>query len=388
MFRNVLCCASVLFLAVQFLSWRQLNRSQRIVLQPNDTTLHSRSSNDRSPIPRKQERHTNCTVNCTIWQRFRGPPPCVSHVEYSRSTPSGLLYVKLPKAASSTCAGVARRIAHHWGSHGKECHVEAYHARARNKNYRRRIKPKSFLWTVIRNPVKRALSEFFHFKVSREGVQPTEQNIREAVTVGNLQMEYIVPMSTANVQESVDLILQEYDFVGLVERFDESMVMLKLLLNLKAGDVIYLSAKGSNGYDDGAYQNKCIKIQPSFIPPNVQQYLLSEGWRSQAQGDLLLYEAVNRSLDATIEQLGRATFDRALAEHRELRAAAESACADLAIWPCSKDGQRQEASKENCYPGTNDDGCGYPCLDEFVRRRQREAERRREQDRHRAQVEV
>ena len=38
-------------------------------------------------------------------------------------------------------------------------------------------------------------------------------------------------------------ILNEYDFIRLVEQLDESLVILRLLLRLNTGDVLYLSSK-------------------------------------------------------------------------------------------------------------------------------------------------
>jgi hypothetical protein len=44
-------------------------------------------------------------------------------------------------------------------------------------------------------------------------------------------------------------LLSSYDFVGITERFDESVVAMQLLLGLRTSDVLYLKAKG--GAEEG-----------------------------------------------------------------------------------------------------------------------------------------
>ena len=79
-------------------------------------------------------------------------------------------------------------------------------------------------------------------------------------------------------------------------------------------------------------------------------------------GDYVLYEAVNKSLDLTIDSLGRELFEDALDAFIKLKCRAEEKCAADAVFPCSSTGEIQLAeSSESCYK--RDWGCGYPCLD-------------------------
>ena len=78
----------------------------------------------------------------------------------------------------------------------------------------------------------------------------------------------------------------------------------------------------------------------------------------------MLYNAVNRSLDATIESIGQETFHKALTTFRRLQAIANKHCPYKS--PCIGEGvyrpREEEGSK--CY--AEDWGCGYECLDNLV----------------------
>ena len=101
------------------------------------------------------------------------------------------------KTASSTTAGVAARIAHLYGhlldkdtdnangtSEERFCRVRFDHSSARKLNYRERDRTKSFLFTFVRDPARRAMSEIFHFQVSRQKMEPNDDNIIDTLQNG------------------------------------------------------------------------------------------------------------------------------------------------------------------------------------------------------------
>merc|ERR1711862_940496 len=73
-------------------------------------------------------------------------------------------------------------------------------------------------------------------------------------------------------------ILNEYDFFGIVERFDESLVALRLLLGLDAGDIIYLSAKKSGEEYKYNRKGRCIKMPSKTVWPGQEKYFSSSSW--------------------------------------------------------------------------------------------------------------
>lgn len=162
------------------------------------------------------------------------------------------------------------------------------------------------------------------------------------------------------IHKAVESIMREYDFIGLVERMDESLVALKMILNLKINDILYLSAKRNGGWDEGAYQAQCIYIVPSFVSSGMRRFFRSKQWRDYTAGDRMLFQAVNRSLDLTIDSLKRDEFERQLRHYRIAKVQAQEICGPTTIYPCSAGGERR---KDNHTCLWWDSGCGYQCLD-------------------------
>jgi hypothetical protein len=340
---------------------------------------------------------------------------------YHPSAPTGLIYVKVHKTASSTTAGVAQRIADRVGyaasaSIGQgPCDVKYSHTHVRNKEnkkywkeagaknhhlnqagnfYRHRNKDRSFLFATIRDPTAHAMSEVFFKEVTQDGMDPTDENMIGALQIsvntasqdgyGGFQLAY-ASMDTLEKGEAwrqdspetvhdpeltirrVKRIVEDYDFLMDVDRYDESLVALQMLLHLSPADILYLPSKGPNAaYTRGGGPNDtCIPKIHSFVSDKVQEYLESDQWYAQGYGDFLLKAAVSKSSDMTIEQLGKDRFRRALSEFLTLKEDAATACLSEAVFPCGPNGEDQmSASRSNCYK--LDEGCGYPCLDKFV----------------------
>ena len=154
--------------------------------------------------------------------------------------------------------------------------------------------------------------------------------------------------------------MEDYDFMVIVERFDECIVLMQLLLGLETSDIMYLSAKKADMYHRMG-KKKCIKIRKSFISPTITNFLSSKEWQTKNYGDFLLIEAVSQSIDLTIENIGRKRFDKAYDIFQDLKKRTVKECEDKAIFPCSAIGQFQEESTSNCYH--KDGGCGFPCFD-------------------------
>jgi hypothetical protein len=200
-----------------------------------------------------------------------------------------------------------------------------------------RIDP-HILWTVIRGPTQRAISHYFFELVSRQGTMVTsfgminELNRHKNLQFKHLAMAYVnsadgpssanrtsptrykveSPMtSRSNIIEMIQNdILANFHFIGVSERMEESLVVLKMLLQLETQDVIVLSSKLNGGLDDGRFDGTCVKIQPSYTTPDVDTYL-EEEFRV-LNHDFFLHAVANRSLDLTIDSIGREKFDREL----------------------------------------------------------------------------
>ena len=158
-------------------------------------------------------------------------------------------------------------------------------------------------------------------------------------------------------------IMNDYDFIGVTERLDESAVAMQLLLGLTTGDILFVNVKGSGGFDDGMSPRGCVYIVPSYVSPGMKEYFASPSWERIALVDTMLHKAANRSLDLTIEKLGRRRFNLALANFRQAMKAVHEKCLPTVQFPCTSSGEA--IAQPNCFWG--DSGCGTACLDEVAK---------------------
>jgi hypothetical protein len=377
-------------------------------------------------------------------QDFHMFPPAPPFLLGHHKMAKGMIYIKLYKASSSTCEGVARSIAHHVGTrywqHQQEqlrqrqrergsssrtntthrtpfkinkalLYAITYHKTHHNSNnntithsnhhthaptvmcrawtrhefadarmHARRDLNHSLLWTFVRNPAARDLSHIFHFEIGRNGwTNMTSKQIQDLIQMHQKgrQTRYLVtriaeptplwPLHalrknrTKVIQILNREIFQNYDFIGLTERMNESLACMVLLWNLRPQDVIVLNAKRSGGYDDGGGGNACTKIPkvPSPLDPFLRDYLTNR--HPIMNADMLLYHAAIASLEMTMDALGRDKVLRMSQYIERLQQIAQRECEHEAYFPCSPEGVFQPTlAKQSCY--VQDSGCGYECI--------------------------
>lgn len=378
-----LVCPFVLVQIFMFSSWQSLTSDRHLCGSSFESPLFE----TKIPVVDTKERRAEADLLKEAGVKPRAFPkwsrgfPCLPpddhwwHPQILRSpSHEGLLFVKEMKTGSSTVAGIVIRIARnmarrlHKGKY-RLCKLRFDHTSALRLDYGNRDKKKSFLFTIIREPSHRVTSQFFHFDVSRKKIEPTDANFKKHLLVHpyleqyylrDLSTKRFIPGESDNV-EAVNGILSEYNFIGITERMDESLVALQMILGLETNDMLYLRAKGNGGYDDGAANNgTCYYIVPSFVSPGMKEFFQSEAWHNISWGDTLLYYAAKQSLDLTIDRLGREEFNRKLLLFRKAMAIAESTCTNVRF-PCSESG---ELSKQtDCL--WLDSGCGVDCLDKL-----------------------
>jgi hypothetical protein len=337
-----------------------------------------------------------------------------SHQKSSTNyTCAGIIYVKNFKAASSTAAGIALRIAyrHHprQQQDQQQDHAWVKFSHVRGFKYAQRDPERSILFSSLRDPAARAISRIFYTSITQKGERPTDENLLQKLRWnhrqygavshqgGGYQVRYCsmhqelntswAPdqpdqvVNPAQVERNVDEILRAYDFIMVAERMDESVVALALLLGLDLGDVLVMDVKqntrtGTTGHaanGDYLYFSRhdpkthtmvetCRKSVPAVRSPAVQAHLESTEWYAKNYGDYLLHAAALQSLDRTIVRLGPARFHTALTDYRRLKTLAKEVCTNETISHCSSTGQVQrDLSAQNCY--SDDSGCGYACID-------------------------
>jgi hypothetical protein len=284
-------------------------------------------------------------------------------------TDRGFLFNKLKKVGSSTAGGINVRIAMNEAVRQNRnftmCQGRWDHSTASVLKYHARDRNKSVLWTVIREPTKRAISHFFFFVVSKhKKLFPTDENFSNFLNSSFLNY-YLRALDPApnnqwlkNPAASVNNILSDYDFIGISERMDESAVTLMMLLDLNISDGLYLDSKSSGTYDD-----ECSFIWPSFVSPYMKEYLNGSVWKQKTKWDTLLYRLANLTLDLTIDYLGRDDFKRNLESFRNGQAKVHELCKDREVFPCSSNGKPNPKGKDCLW---KDSGCGNSCINEAV----------------------
>jgi hypothetical protein len=114
--------------------------------------------------------------------------------------------------------------------------------------------------------------------------------------------------------------------------------------------------------DDGASPRGCVFIVPGYISPGMKGYFASAAWKKIALVDTMLHRAANRSLDLTIERLGKAKFQAALDSFRHAQQVVQEKCLPVVQFPCTSSGE--PVAQPNCFWG--DSGCGTGCIDEVA----------------------
>ena len=104
----------------------------------------------------------------------------------------------------------------------------------------------------------------------------------------------------------------------------------------------------------------------------MKAYLESDEWKEIIREDLELYKAANRSLDMTIDRLGRGRFEKNLSKFKAALKEANDRCRGRTVFPCTKEGRKLPPAETDCL--WSDAGCGAVCLDEVATDMQLDAE--------------
>ena len=99
----------------------------------------------------------------------------------------------------------------------------------------------------------------------------------------------------------------------------------------------------------------------------IQDYLQSAEWMNMTKIDNMLYAAVNRSIDHTIEHvIGKHTFNKAMQEFLDAKMLiVKDHCSNSIVTACTSNGTRAPSrSKTKYYHG--DVGYGYECLNSLL----------------------
>ena len=137
-----------------------------------------------------------------------------------------------------------------------------------------------------------------------------------------------------------------------------------MLPNLTTKEILYTRARSGGTFSNGLSDRPCVYILPSFVSPSMKEFFASEEWQETTKDDmLLLYRAAHKSLDLTIDAIGRDEFNTNLVElKRGLQLAAKN-CEGKARSMCSDGGTMIKLENRTCYIWG--EGCDHDCIDEL-----------------------
>jgi len=225
----------------------------------------------------------DCEDNCAArYTNFTTPPPTIN-----------LIYVKLPKSASTTTAGIARRIAFvkglsNWNT-GRNVEFFVDQPTVWSGHMLRTemdAKPvdlgfPAFIFSMVRHPVSRCLS-LFYFKVTKGTIANTEEAKLDFVKFDcrDYQYGYLRTNDTQDLEdegrtghEIVQHLISQYSFIGVVEMYDESAVVLARLLGVQLSDVLYVPWKVAGSWQSpgGKPRTEQGSYQPYVPHPEVSR---------------------------------------------------------------------------------------------------------------------
>mmetsp|Transcript_10951 Transcript_10951/g.19687 ORF Transcript_10951/g.19687 Transcript_10951/m.19687 type:complete len:410 (+) Transcript_10951:42-1271(+) len=305
---------------------------------------------------------------------------------------TNLLFIRIMKTASSTCGGIIRRIGAHHGLNGvyvncvwiadigepavSNCHgalnpdifgPNPVHEPIDDKgvpNYWNAIpdlKLPTFLWTMIRDPVDRAFSLFYYMAEKQHICSPYDctfynkkRQLQQYVeddgpyagrSEANLQFRFL----RSSVADTVDDVIQKYGLIAVMDRFDESVVVLAATLKIPLSDVFYVASKVSSQKYVDPEDNTTHSSHPKFSeePEDVQKYV-NESFKPSQQLDYELLQKANDLLDAKIADM---KLEPAIQKFQDVLEFVQSKCGEC-VEPNS-----------GYY---KDQGCRYKCLDQYA----------------------
>ncbi|KAI2498988.1 sulfotransferase family [Fragilaria crotonensis] len=375
-------------------------------------------------LPKGRIDYSDYTGPSRAFTKFEHAFPCYpGEKKLMLQTPAheGILFHRPMKTGSTTMTGVLLRLVHNRGQKlgFEKCKHRSIHGSGRSFEFGLRDRSKSFLFSIIREPQARALSQIFHFEVSHMRREPTDSYLRSRLLSNYYHLHYFADLGVRQYTNSSQVemmkllaakkigynssqqlgkawkslsprkqrqhgrilrgfnlfgsdftphkvigdILEDYDLVGIMERMDESLVALQMLLNLTTKEILYTRARSGGSFSNSLPPHPCIYILPIFTSPGMKEFLASDEWKEHIAADVEFLKAAHKSLDRTIKALGREEFNRKLSIFQNALKLAAINCAGRVRTMCTAGGEVVRPVNTTCYVWG--EGCDHDCIDEL-----------------------
>ena len=202
-------------------------------------------------------------------------------------------------------------------------------------------------------PPDKDLEKWMHTEATKEESRHMQRMFRRISIFG--------PKVTTH--EMIADILEDYNFIAVLERLNESLVAMQMLFGLTTREILYTRSRSAGGYSNGLKNRPCTYLIPRFDPPAIKRFLKSDEWHDIIADDLELYMAAHKSLDRTIDALGREEFNEKLAYFEEALEKATAHCEGRVRTMCTEDGVPIPPPNRTCYIWG--EGCDYDCINDL-----------------------
>ena len=311
----------------------------------------------------------------------------------SASLGVNIVFVKVFKAASTTTAGVVRRLAYRHGLFGfnesgweqsviREPGVFANHMSREGMTASLRYLRLPVLFvTMIRHPAERCLSQFYHFTISMHGLTVKGNGTRDKLSAlrgcRDEQFKYMRAAAT----DSIEKVWGAYAFIGVAHRYPESALMLARACGGTDADALYLDAKVADGrpaYFSSHHYNFSRHLPLSDEPREVQAYAMSDDFRRANSRDLALLQKAEARIERWVSLPDNAKALRSFqAMHARVVAQCDAGdfCSRSSPTPHRGRVMHGTASGRRLDQGCvgkdprclwGDNGCGYQCMDSIA----------------------
>lgn len=281
---------------------------------------------------------------------------------------ANVIFLRIAKTGSTSFTSVLRRASARYGisgvdaktpEHLSEPFLSAFHEERPHldeKLKHMQLSMPRFYVTMLREPVERRISGFYYEASLKEGVK--ERGVLNWLQ--SFQPDWYYNALRVEESQPREEVMNSYDFVGITERFDESVVLLMNMLQLDSYcDVLYVSGKvgGESLAPSGEPWMQHIPLPEQ--PDEVRDYVESEEFRAIIASDREFYQQAIDRMDADIAKIGESEFKIQVEAFLSFKKKAEDSCHES----LQVHGNWHDWSKDNCYHG--DWGCGYKCFDAF-----------------------
>jgi hypothetical protein len=219
-----------------------------------------------------------------------------------------------------------------------------------------KLKDPVFIWTMVRDPLDRAMSAFYHFEASDE---KTEVSASEKIKYLKKMDNYMWTYLRGSDSDSVEGLMKRYHVLGTTELFDQTMVLLAHALSLPLSLFMYLPSKVADKTAKPGKKSYVSHIPWSEEPQEVRNY--KSTFKENNKKDYKLWREATKLVHHRIE---KASLGKYVVEFTKKNKVTFETCGPTVKGKLDEDCRMPCGLK--CI--VSDDGCGYKCINKHQKK--------------------